>query len=117
LESKNGTEPCTHVKSCYAESLQRQQQNNHPTKLIFGYEGIADNLVYLSVKGRDTSIFIQGFLDTLPSSATKDEITFVVTYRSPKIDHLRSVWKECTFKMKNRTSFWSSLLLGNINVK
>jgi len=116
LESKNGTEPCTHVKSCYEESLQRQQQNNHPTKLIFGYEGIANNLVMLSVKGRNTSFYIQGFLDTLPSSATKDEITFVVTYRSPKIDHLRSHWKQRTFNMKNRTSFRSSLLLGNINV-
>jgi hypothetical protein len=116
LESKNGTDPCTHVKSCYAESLQRQQQNNHETKLIFGSEWITTYLVDLSVKGRDTSFFIQGFLDTLPSSATKDEITFVVTYRSPKIDHLRSLWKQLTFKLKNQPSFRSSLLLGNINV-
>jgi len=116
LESKNGTEPCTHVKSCYAESLQRQQQNNQQTKLIFGSEWIAQHLVDLSVQGRDASFYIQGFLDTLPSSATKDEITFVVTYRSPKIDHLRSLWKQLNFKMKNRTSFRSSLLLGSINV-
>ena len=95
---------CTQVKSCNTESVQKQQeQTTHPLKLVFGTENIATLLVALRINGIDPSNFIQGFVDTLPSSATKDEITFVITYRSPRIHHLRSWWKTMAYHHKNQT--------------
>lgn len=116
LENKNATEQCTRVKSCFTDDLHRKQNDNNQTKLVFGTEWIASSLVDLSVKGRNTSFFIQGFVDTIPSSSPKEEITFVVTYRSPKIDHLRSWWKQINANRKKLSSFRSLLLAGDIDV-
>jgi hypothetical protein len=76
---------------------------------VFGTENIATLLVALLIKRKDPSIFIQGFLDTLPSSAAKNEVTFVITYRSPRIDHLRSWWKASANQRKQTLSFRSFL--------
>jgi hypothetical protein len=57
----------------------------------------------------DPSIFIQGFLDMLPSSAAKNVVTFVITYRSPRIDHLCSWWKASANQQKKNAIFWSFL--------
>jgi len=114
LETKNGTEQCTDVKSCHTESPSRQHSStNHPSKLVFGSEWIATLFVDLLVKGKNTSFFLQGFVDTLLPSPAKDEITFLITYRSPKLDHLISYWKQINFNRKNQTSFRSMLLLGD----
>jgi hypothetical protein len=109
LLSNNGTDQCTQVKSCYSECLQTQQKEKHQLKLVFGTENIATLLVALLIKRKDPSIFIQGFLDTLPSSAAKNEVTFVITYRSPRIDHLRSWWKASANQRKQTLSFRSFL--------
>jgi len=102
LRWRNETaDPCAQVKSCYnTESLQRHQKRNRPLKLVFGSEAIAPFYLALTINGKYPSKFIQGFVDTLPSSATKDEITFIVTYRSPRIDHLRSYWKDFAYHKK-----------------
>jgi hypothetical protein len=111
LLSNNGTDQCTRVKSCYSESLQTQQKEEHQLKLVFGTEYIATLLVSLLIERKDPSIFIQGFLDTLPSSAAKNEVTFVITYRSPRIDHLRSWWKASAHQ-RNQTLSFRSFLSG-----
>jgi hypothetical protein len=103
---------CAHVKSCYKEGLLSQQETNHHTRFVLGTEWIGTHLVDLIMRGKETSMLIQGFIDTLPSSATKDEITFVITYRSPRIDHLRSLWMEVAGH-KNET-FRAFLLRGDI---
>jgi hypothetical protein len=100
---------CAYVKSCYKEGLLSQQKTNHHTRFVLGAESIATHLVNLTIQGKETSMFIQGFIDTLPSSATKDAITFVITYRSPRIDHLRSWWKESAYQRKQTLSFRSFL--------
>jgi hypothetical protein len=107
----NGTDQCTRVKSCYSESLQTQQKEEHQLKLVFGTEYIATLLVSFLIERNDPSIFIQGFLDTLPSSAAKNEVTFVITYRSPRMDHLRSWWKEAAHQ-RNQTLSFRSFLSG-----
>lgn len=43
---------------------------------MFGTENIAILLVALLLKWKDPSTFIQGFLDTLPSSTAKNEVSF-----------------------------------------
>jgi len=72
--------------------------------------------VYDSLHAKD---YVQSFMDLLsPIIQHKDEVTIVVTYRAPKMDHVTSTWKQYLSAYNATLSFreflTSDLVLENM---
>lgn len=105
------------IKSFQSEFFQEWKNGKH---LVIGSE----SLDIINLNSSEPDIFIyDNLLKIMPwnvdpsgsVAGSDDDITFVVKYRAPRVDHLISIWHQCCMKKKGLLDFLKEYRMWDSN--